>query len=62
MYFIVDVLEKKKYLVLYKKNIDPIVFSCCCSTAREMTGQCENNTSNQMLPETNIDKSPYTYI
>ena len=46
----------------YKKNIDPIVFSCCCSTAREMTGQCENNTSNQMLPETNIDKSPYTYV
>ena len=44
------------------KNIDPIVFSCCCSTAREMTGQCENNTSNQMLPETNIDKSPYTYV
>ena len=33
-----------------------------CSTAREMTGQCENNTSNQMLPETNIDKSPYTYV
>ena len=27
-----------------------------------MTGQCENNTSNQMLPETNIDKSPYTYV
>jgi hypothetical protein len=43
------------------KGIDPIVPSCC-STAREMTGQCENNTSNQMLPETNIDKSPYTYV
>jgi hypothetical protein len=49
-------------LVLYLKDIDPIVFSCCCSTAREMTGQCENNASNQMLPETNIDKSPYTYV